>query len=490
MTWLTAITHKLTGLASPNSTALDDDERRALALSTVLYEQQAWQLRKVQSHELREGDYEVVKVSIDCVPQDLPGLAYALDGPGGGTEDSILVPVTYMSKGALRQFDMRGPGGESLPIIGRGEYTGLMGAVLTYQLEGALLPDADQETLRSALDTILDGDPDEALAVSRQLLRDGTAQGRAVLDPASVRGWARELLTSLPLVWVLFALVPREYAGRRVVIKYSHHARQAAERSTLRQRWLGAAGISTLPVSFKLFHPTGAASHHLEVTVPADLSCTSLQMPGQVADRNTTDSSDSGVVHGAASYTVEPDSLARVEFSVPWAGMRATAWLVSAVTFAVTFLGLALPGAQDALIDAADGAGAVLLAVPAVAVAFAVGTRESDVESTLLGPLRMWVTVCALWLFACACSIVGVLHEPFRTWLWSAGALLALPASLTLCAREMRRRVGVVAWWIVNVGLSTAVLLVLERRVAASWPGSWSAQLGEWLQALCQSVVS
>lgn len=489
MTWLVALAHKLAEIASSTPTRIDD-EQRALALSTVLYEQQAWQLRKVQSHELREGDYEIVKVSIDCVPQDLPGLAYALDGPGGGREDAILVPVTYMNKGALRQFDMRGPGGEALPIIGRGEYADLMRGVLIYQLEGALLPGADDAALADALDAILDADPAAARAASKRLLQDGTAEGHAVLEPASVREWARELLTSLPDVWVLFALVPREYAGRRVVIKYSHHAKQAAERAPARQRWLGAAGISTLPVSFKLFHPTGAASHHLEVTVPPELSCASLQMPGQIADRNTTDSSDSGVVHGAASYAVEPDSLARVEFSVPWPGMRATAWLVSTVTFAVTFLGQVLPGAQQALIKAADGAGAVLLAVPAVAVAFAVRTRESDVESTLLGPLRLWITICALWLFACACSVVGVLHEPFRTWLWCLGALLALPAALTLCARELRRKVGGPGWWTLTVAVSAAVVFALEARVASSWPASWSTQIVEWVDALCRSVVS
>ncbi|MCF6378156.1 hypothetical protein L2K70_11135 [Nocardioides KLBMP 9356] len=481
MSWVRQLANRLTGRAS-------DADVRALSLSTVLYNQQGWQYRKVQSHELREGDYEVVSVSIDCAPQGLPGLWYALDGPGGQTEQAFLVPVTYMRKGALRQFDMRGPGGEALPVIGRSEYTALMSGLLTYQLEDSPTPGTEAALLEAALETILDGDPEAAVAASRELLTNGTVGGRPVLDPSRVNKWARELLTDLAKVWVLFALVPGEYAGRRVVLKYSHHAKQSADDASARRRWLGAAGLSTLPVKFTLSHPTGAASHHLEVTVPGDLSCSSLRMPGPVEDRNTTDSSDAGVVHGAASYEVEPDKPAFVEFTVPWAGMRATTWLVSSVTFAVTFLGLLLPGAQQALLDAADGAGAVLLAVPAVAVAFAAGRRESEVESVLLGPLRVWVTTCALSLFACACSIVGVLHDPFRTWLWAIGALASMTVALVLCAREARLILG--RWWEPLVGLTAAfVLFTVELRVGDTWPRAWSEQLVAWSWVLCRWLV-
>ena len=196
--------------------------------------------------------------------------------------------------------------------------------------------------------------------------------------------------------------------------------------------------------------------------MPAALSCTSLTMPGRRDDRNTTDSSDAGVVHVAGWYVQDPGEPAEAEFVVPWSGMRATTWLVTAITFAVTCLGLVLPGAQQALLDSADGAGALLLAVPAVAVAFAAGRSESAVESVLLGPLRMTVITCALLLLACAASIVGVLHEPWRTLLWTLGTIGSGAACAALCAHELVLALGADgrtrALWATAIAI--AVLLV------------------------------
>ena len=72
-----------------------------------------------------------------------------------------------------------------------------------------------------------------------------------------------------------------------------------------------------------------------------------------------------------------------VEFRVPLKGLRMNAALVCGVTSIMLLLGLLLPGAQLALLDASDGAAALLLAVPAVAFAFAVGEREPDMVALL-----------------------------------------------------------------------------------------------------------
>lgn len=452
-----------------------DEVIRSEILAELLHSQQAWQWRKVQSHELRAGNYSVVRVSIDCVPQDFPELRYELEGGGAGQGAAFLVPVTYMDKGVLRQFDMRGPADEPLPVIGRSEYRALMLGVLLRQLESAILPLADLELLSDALIRLLDDDVETARAISEEILRDGTVNLDGVcprfrfVDPALLQGFARELLTSLASVYVLFALLPAEYGYRRVVIKYSHHARQDPDHGPLLWRWCGAAGLVPLKVAFELSHPTGAASHHLEIAVPSELTCASLTMPGAGADRNTTDASEGGVAHAAKSYERSPAERAVVEFTVPWAGTRATTWLMATLTFAITLLGYTLPGAQEALLAAADGAGALLLAVPAIAVAFAAGRPESDVESVLLGPLRAVLIVCAIWLFACAASIVGVLHEPYRTWLWVAGAGFSGGASIALSARELRRWMGW-WWWPLVLLIGTALLVVLAGEVRETGP--------------------
>ena len=229
--------------------AAEDDwvAQRSEAVSALLYAQQTWQLRKVQSHELREGSYSVARVSIDCVPQDLPGLRYALVGEPDDTQDPLIVPVTYMQKGALRQFDMRGPNAEPLPVIGRSEYTDLMLGVLMYQMEDAVIAGSDRVALLEALRVILDEDPGAATRASRLLLERGVvADGAHVVEPDLLRGFAVELLQGLTTAYVLFALLPSEYVQRRAVIKYAHHGHQGVERLPWTKRWLGAVGLAKL----------------------------------------------------------------------------------------------------------------------------------------------------------------------------------------------------------------------------------------------------
>lgn len=465
MSWMTDLCQCLRGAADIRAASYKKDPPdvsnaealRSVALGTLLFEQQIWQLRKVQSHQLQQGNYSVVRVSIDCVPQDLAGLKYNLDGD----QVPLIVPVTYMKKGVLRQFDMRGPEGEPLPVIGRSEYVNLMLGVLMYQVGEALVQDADIAKLENAIRIILDDDVAIATEASRSLVELGSVEGTPLVKPDELPGFAKGLLISLAESYVLFVLMPFQYAQRRVIIKYSHHARQDLSGMSAYKRWRGALGLSRLPIAFQLSNPAGAASHHLEVSVPPALSCPMLRMPGVNIDRNTRDASDGGVVHTASSYTDDPGEPAVAEFEVPWRGTRATTCLVSATTFMILFLGIVLPGAQEALLEAADGAAALLLAVPAVAVAFAAGRRESAVESILLGPLRFCILFCAFLLLASAASVVGVLCEPLRILLWSSGSALSGMLTVALCTREGKTRLG--RWWIPSVmgGVVVSVVLLL-----------------------------
>ncbi|NEC92954.1 hypothetical protein, partial [Streptomyces sp. SID12501] len=146
--------------------------------------------------------------------------------------------------------------------------------------------------------------------------------------------------------------------------------------------------------------------------------------------------------HAVATYTEDPDDGAMVEFRVPLKGLRMNAALVCGVTSIMLLLGLLLPGAQQALLDASDGAAALLLAVPAVAFAFAVGEREPDMVALLLQPLRVVIVGCALLLLACAGSIVGVLHDWARYPLWWLGAIMTALTCATLLWTTIRVVVG------------------------------------------------
>jgi hypothetical protein len=416
----------------------------AAILAELLYSQQEWQLRKVQSHVLQEGTYSTVRVSIDCVIQDFPGLRYLLNDPPTDAEIQVapvMVPVTYINKGVLRTFDMRGPSGEPLPVLGRSEYKPRLVDVLMGEIADAIQPDVRRDALCEALGTVLDADVDRALDVAKELVSHGTISGRPALVPGNLSDYSSQLILKLASVFVLIALVPSEYAGKRVILKYSHHLKLQPHGVGRLKRLLGAAGLRTLKVRFALSNPTGSASHHLEVGIPAALTCIRLAMPSlQGVDRNTQDLVAGEVVHAVAAYPDDPDGDAVVELRVPWAGLRATTFLVAMITFVTLLLGEFLPGAQNALLAAKDGAAALLLALPAVVLALAAVRRESALEAALLGPLRLIVLTCALILFACAGSLVGVLHQPWRTSLWIGGCGVTGLFALILCAYELRAK--------------------------------------------------
>jgi hypothetical protein len=423
-----------------------DQDGTAAVLGELLYSQREWQLRKVQSHVLQAGTYTTVRVSIDCVIQDFPSLRYLIvDRPSAADllAAPVMVPVTYINKGVLRSFDMRGPNGESLPVMGRSEYKARLVDVLMKEVDDAVQLGSDRDALRRALGDILDSDVERALEVASDLVNLGTINGTHSLVSASLTDYSKSLILELASAFVLIALVPPEYAGKRVILKYSHHAKlQPDGLSPIKRLW-GAAGLGTLKVAFALSNPTGSASHHLEVGVPPALACTRLAMPSvHTVDRNTQDTMVGGVVHAVAAYPDDPIDDAVIELRVPWAGLRATTFFVALTTSVIIGLGRFLPGAQDALLKANDGAAALLLALPAVVLVLAAARRESALEAALLGPLRLIVLICALILFACAASVVGVLHEPWRAALWISGFAVTGMLAILLCARELKGLVG------------------------------------------------
>ncbi|WP_087508046.1 hypothetical protein [Cellulomonas iranensis] len=437
----------------------------AAALAAVLFSQQQWQLRKVERRHLREGSYSVASVSIDCVPQALPELRYQLAHEAADRGGQVLVPITMMRKGALRGFDMRDDSGCAVPVIGRSEYRELMVALLMHELGDAALAERT-ELLADALAAVVDGDVEAASHTAVDLVVEGTYLETRCVDASELSTYAAQLILRLADSYVLIALLPEERAGRRQVVKYEHHSHDQyaglplkRRRSTLGRlqsflyerlsggpvlRFRLAAGLEPATYEFELSHPAGSASHHFEVLIPDKLICTRLTMPGTSGrpDRNTTDITPDGVAHAVATYTEDPDDGAMVEFRVPLKGLRMNAALVCGVTSIMLLLGLLLPGAQQALLDASDGAAALLLAVPAVAFAFAVGEREPDMVALLLQPLRVVIVGCALLLLACAGSIVGVLHDWARYPLWWLGAIMTALTCATLLWTTIRVVVG------------------------------------------------
>jgi hypothetical protein len=96
--------------------------------------------------------------------------------------------------------------------------------------------------------------------------------------------------------------------------------------------------------------------------------------------------------------------------------------LFTCVVFALERL---LPFAHEVLTGASDGGAALLLAVPAVALALLARPGENQVAATLLAPLRAIILICSMFLMAGAASLVGELWHPYVDALWWAGTLVS-----------------------------------------------------------------
>lgn len=407
------------------------------AIADALYLGSTWRHRKVESLRLMEGERGRRRVSLDCTPPPEPALAYDAAERAVPTIDDVdgpvMVPLAMISKGALRHFDVTDSAGAPLPILSRSENAWVALSVLLNELN----PPAEVEMpkLHEALWTVVQGPPEAASRMVERLLANGVVDGSRVLDLNTVSTFAEGLLYDLAENFLLIALVPSDKAGQRLLLKYSSHWRTilGGGRVGLRNRLLAAAGFGAAPVDLQVEGAADAASYHLEVHAPPGLQCSGLSLPadGGGLGAEQPDTTTDVVAHAVGSYTAVPADPARLKLAVPTSGLRSVAVLTGLFTAATFVLEETLPGARPALLDAGDGAVAVLLAAPAVALALLARPGENALASHLLAPLRWLVLAYAALLIGGAASLVGRLHEPYISVLWRGGAILT--TVLTLC---------------------------------------------------------
>ncbi|USQ75355.1 hypothetical protein [Ornithinimicrobium cryptoxanthini] len=357
-------------------------------------------------------------------------LRYAPDVMEAGGGDYVLVPLTFQEKGVLRQFNIEGPDGTALSILGRREDLPLVRGVLQHELQDALCENYDEGRLLETLAVIIDGDPERAQLHADRLGVEGMIDDEKVLETGALSTWAKRLLTILPSNYLMVALVPAGYAGHRVVLKYSlEWSIQPLHLNYFNRAW-AAFGFDDFAFRVELSHPSGAASHHLEVVFPDGLEARALTMPSgtdtDTARRNTTDTGPLGVLHGVGRYSQDANAPepAHITFG-PTRGLRQLTFMVLLTTSVILCLGRWLPNAQNALLAANDGAAALLLAVPAVVLALLARQGENAVVSHASSVLRHVVIFCALLLLACAGSIVGHLCSGPRLALWALGGIVS-----------------------------------------------------------------
>jgi len=341
-----------------------------------------------------------------------------------------MVPVTFMRKGALKNFDMALAGGEAVPVLGREENLAVATAAVLSELQSA---DAFRDRrLVEAVHAIVGGEPDAAAPAFIDLVDEGRHEGALVLDPSQLSQYGVDLLGNLVENYLMIALIPATMAGERTILKYAAHwdVTNWGRGVSWRRELTAAAGISAAELQVDLSSPADARSYHLEVHAPAGLLASSLTLSGSGKSTEPPQGEPSTLAHAVHSGPDLPDETARLELVVPSGGLRMVCLLVALFTAAVFWLERALQGGHGAMLEASDGSVAILLAAPAVALALLSRAAESDITARLLRPLRGIVIGCSALLIMAAASLVGVLHEPFMGALWWGGTVITSLAAM------------------------------------------------------------
>lgn len=400
-----------------------------------------WCHRKVESLELLEGERARRRVSVDCTP---PKLKSDL------TSRQVPIPLTWIGKGQLRNFDVADASGQSLPVLGRRENAAVAIGLIMAILEGEEMDASLGETNRSIRSLVADvcladaSDAQEAARRIRQMITLGELSDL--------------LLSAATECFLLLVLIPVEMCGSRQVIKYSYHWEAATalsghSRRTLASNMiavaerapkevLAALGLRSQRIELELAAVDTAASYHLEVPCPQGLLSTGLESP----DLETLGVSDKYVssvahVHGTyESYLHDPAARfpVRLDLSLSSTGPIGAVTLAAVGTAAIFVLAWALPGAMETLAERSDGASSLLLFGPALLFAVMVRPGENVVTSRIYRPLRGVAVLLSILLFIAGASLVGQLNEPWMTFLWRGSAIVSGLIAILLVAGTVR----------------------------------------------------
>jgi len=426
-----------------NERALDEvqlvDVGRALASALVYW--QSWCHRKVEAISLLEGERARRRVSVDLTVLDLRW-PIAREVPRWRRDRrQALVPLATIAKASMRRFDVIDDAGTGLPILGADD-NGALGTAFLAQLISSESDRALDEELRRKVSGVVLGEPQPA-----------TDLALALVEELGLRETVSEqFLVRLAQEFILFALVPPERIGSRMVIKYSYHWEtgdlqpKRGWRTALRDRTLAAIGWKPFALALEVGAPDTAQSVHIEIPAPVGLHCVDLtvsdgetvfavdRVVGTVAHAHATFAQDVGAVKATVRLDPDPTGVHR---------------LVTLSAFAVAAL-LIVTGLRLDEVAADPGTPvSLMLFGPALMLTLLVRPGENAVVAAIVGPLRYIAVGLAGLLFAGGVALgVGLSPRTLGVAWWvgasvsvSSGIVLAV-GSLAIVRRVHRGRRG------------------------------------------------
>lgn len=361
----------------------------------LLFSQGRWVHRRVEAISVNSSETVRRSVSVDfTIPKMFRG---QLEVPEA---KQWLVPLTTLPKRQLWNFDLRGEGGEAVPVLGQGANASIAEKTLFAAALDALGANHAEElakTLRDAMTVVATARPKAAEDALAQIAEGASEAGGKDAKRLAENPRAALLLEEFAKRYLLIGMI--DDIGRRRIIKYAydHVLTRGPRERDLEQR------LGWTPVVVETSVPSAArtASYHAEVEVPEQ-----LRISGSfIYDEKTRDlyafegPSDHASLHAP---NVPRSATPVLVFAIrpERSGFPVIACITAWITASLLTLG-AWPGHLEA--RNADAAIALLLAGSALfAGAVASSGERLMVRSQFALPRVVLGTISLLGLFAAA----------------------------------------------------------------------------------------
>ncbi|MDR6688962.1 hypothetical protein J2Y41_004561 [Arthrobacter sp. 1088] len=348
-----------------------------------------------------------------------------------GSAGRMLVPLGVLEKGTKQRFDASHDG-KSVPVLGRRENSVVVAQMLRASQPFFLTPRGASEAERDSLFVrIAACDPEDSEIIWQEYLdwSEGILNGRELED---VQGAELEqfdaLVNQMTMNFVLLVEVEDHLAGKRTVMKYALDQDDPITRDPGTSRVIIAQDVPDLGF---------AASHHVELEVPAGLTVHELklvELKGET-DKNQDRFASKESIGRVAHVSLDPSTpdatgILRAEVRVAKQGVFSFTIATVCALLVVVLIATTLRHFNEFFLrggpEIPSPAASILLVGPALLISWVSRTPEHPMLARMLRPLRHMLTIAAVSLVVMAGLAAVKVQPAIWNFAWIALLVVAL----------------------------------------------------------------
>jgi hypothetical protein len=366
--------------------ASEDASLRGANMVELVLASPEWVHRRVDTLTLSKDGDTHRSISLDVT---IPGNLKV-----EGSDKRVLMPLAFMRKGALRRVSTAGPSKHPFPILEKTKNSEIAREMLL-----AMIPDewvmGHEAEVAAAVELVVGHDGTRAGQPADQLKKLLTSLTKSRNEDAEQVQTISDLAQTLQTHFVLIGELDESHLDTRCVIKISYEHELEFD-----DGW-----DYSIVFRYDLPDYGFAASEHVEVLVPSDLTLRILSLSEVGAAGSSPASEDIPTTERARGHvTLSPtDRFAEASVVVEVAPSKRGIFPFAAISVAICVVVAALALLErfeildivDRNRDIPTTAVSLLLAGPALFLSWIARSPEHELVARLLSPLRLCLLMCA-----------------------------------------------------------------------------------------------